>query len=135
MLQPKKQKYRKYMRGTRKGNAQRGQTIAFGEFGLKALGRDWITARQIEASRRAIVHFTKRVGKVWIRVFPDKPITSKAAGAKMGSGKGDIDQYVAVVRPGLILFEIAGVPKDQALEALKRASHKLPIRTKIIKRE
>ncbi len=134
MLQPKKLKYRKYMRGTRKGNAGRGNRIAFGEYGLKALSRDWVTARQIEASRRAIVHFTKRAGKVWIRAFPDKPITSKAAGAKMGSGKGDIDQYVAVVRPGLVLFEIAGVPEDQALEALKRAAHKLSIKTKIIKR-
>ena len=135
MLQPKKQKYRKHTRGNRRGQAGRGYFISFGEFGLKALGRDWITARQIEAARRAIVHFTKRSGKVWIRIFPDKPVTQKPAGAKMGSGKGDIEEYVAVVKPGRILFEIAGVPQEQAVEALKRAGHKLPIKTKVIKRD
>jgi len=135
MLQPKKQKYRKHDRGSRRGNAQRGNTISFGEFGLKSLGRDWISSRQIEAARRAIVHFTKRSGKTWIRIFPDKPITKKPAGAKMGSGKGDIEEYVAVIKPGRVLFEIAGVPKDQAVEALKRAGHKLPIKTKIISRD
>lgn len=135
MLQPKKLKYRKHYRGTRRGNAQRGNTISFGEFGLKSLGRDWITARQIEAARRAIVHFTKRSGKTWIRIFPDKPITQKSAGAKMGSGKGDVEEYVCVVKPGRVLFEIAGVTQEQAIEALKRAGHKLPVKTKIIKKD
>lgn len=135
MLQPKKQKYRKHSRGNRRGQANRGYFISFGEFGLKSLGRDWVTARQIEAARRAIVHFTKRSGKVWIRIFPDKPVTQKPAGAKMGSGKGDIEEYVAVVKPGRILFEIAGVTEEQAVEALKRAGHKLPIKTKVIKRD
>jgi len=135
MLQPKKQKYRKHNRGKRRGNAQRGNTISFGEFGLKSLGRDWISSRQIEAARRAIVHFTKRSGKTWIRIFPDKPITEKPAGAKMGSGKGDIKEYVAVVKPGRVIFEIAGIPQDQAVEALKRAAHKLPVKTKIISRD
>lgn len=134
MLQPKNQKYRKQFRGKRTGVDRRGSTISFGEYGLKALGRDWVTARQLEAARRAIVHFTKRAGKTWMRVFPDKPVTKKPAGVRMGSGKGDIDHYVAVVRPGRIMFELAGIPEVQALEALKRAGHKLPIRTKIIKR-
>ena len=99
------------------------------------MGRDWVTARQIEAARRAVVHFTKRAGKTWVRVFPDKPITQKPAGTRMGSGKGDISQYVAVVRPGKILFEIAGIPATDAIEALTRAGHKMPIRTRVIKRE
>jgi large subunit ribosomal protein L16 len=135
MLQPRKQKYRKQFRGSRPGNANRGNSLSFGEYGLKSLGRDWITARQIEAARRAIVHFTKRGGKTWIRIFPDKPITKKPAGARMGSGKGDIDTYVAVVKPGRVLFEIAGVPQEEAIEALKRAGHKMPIKTKVISRE
>lgn len=135
MLQPKKQKYRKQFRGRRAGMALRGNTVSFGEYGLKSLGVAWVTARQIEAARRAVVHFTKRAGKTWIRVFPDKPITQKPAGTRMGSGKGDISEYVAVVRPGKILFEIAGIPMGDAIEALSRAGHKMPIRTKVVKRE
>lgn len=135
MLQPKKPKYRKHFRGSRKGNAVRGSKISFGEYGLKALGRGWISSRQIEASRRAIIHFTKRTGKIWIRIFPDKPITQKPAGSKMGSGKGDVEEYVAVVKPGRILFEIGGVTDDQAQEAMRRAGHKMPIKTKIVKRD
>ena len=102
---------------------------------MKSLERGWVTARQIEASRRAIIHFTKRAGKIWIRIFPDKPITKKPAGAKMGGGKGDIEEYVAVVKPGRILFEIAGIPGVQAVEALTRAGHKMPAKTKVIKRD
>lgn len=135
MLQPKKQKHRKQFRGTRAGFALRGNTVSFGEYGLKSLGRGWVSARQIEAARRAVVHFTKRAGKTWIRVFPDKPITQKPAGTRMGSGKGDISEYVAVVRPGKVLFEIAGIPATDAVEALTRAGHKMPVRTKVIKRE
>ena len=132
MLQPKRQKYRKQFRGSMKGVASRGATMEFGELGLKALGCGWMTARQIEAARRAIVHFTKRAGKIWLRVFPDKAVTKKPAGQGMGSGKGDIDHYVAVIRPGRILFEIAGIPEAEAREALMRASHKLPFRSKIV---
>jgi large subunit ribosomal protein L16 len=115
-----------------KGIATRGNTLEFGEYGLKALSRGWFTARQIEAARKAIVHHTKRQGKVWIRVFPDKPITAKPAGAKMGSGKGDVKEHVAVVLPGRVLFEVSGVDEEVALEALRLASHKVPFKTKII---
>lgn len=132
MLQPKKSKYRKQFRGRMKGASSRGSTLVFGDFGLKSLGRAWLTANQIEAGRRAISHCTKRAGKVWIRVFADKPVTAKASGAKMGSGKGDIDKYVAVVTPGRILFELSGVPEEIAQEAMKRAGSKLPFRTKFI---
>ena len=132
MLQPKKLKYRKQFRGRRRGIASRGTTLAFGDYGLKSRGRAWLTANQIEAARRAITHYTKRAGKVWIRVFPDKPVTAKPAGAKMGSGKGDVDRYVAVVTPGRILFELAGVPKEVAQEAMRRASTKLPFKTRFI---
>lgn len=135
MLQPKKQKYRKHFRGARAGKSLRGSKVSFGEYGLKSLGCGWVTARQIEAARRAIVHYTKRAGKVWIRVFSDKPITKKPAGAKMGSGKGDIEAYVAVVKPGKVLFEISGIEEDQAIEALVRAGHKMPVKTKVLKRE
>src|SRR3990172_7191881 len=110
MLQPKKQKYRKQFRGKMAGTASRGVEVAFGEFGMKAMGRGWLSARQIEAARKAIVRYTRRGGKVWIRVFPDKPTTKKALGVRMGSGKCDIHQYVTVVKPGRILFEVAGVP-------------------------
>ena len=134
MLQPKRQKHRKQFRGSMKGSATRGAAVEFGEYGLKATGRGWMTARQIEAARRAIVHFTKRAGKTWLRVFPDKPVTKKPAGQGMGSGKGDIDEYVAVIRPGRILFEIAGVPETEAKEALIRAAHKLPFRSRIVKK-
>lgn len=135
MLQPKKSKYRKQFRGKMKGVSPQGSTLAFGDYGLKSIGRGWLSARQIEAARRAITHHTKRAGKVWMRVFPDKPVTSKPSGAKMGKGKGDIDRYVAVVTPGRILFELAGVPKEVAAEAMRRAGAKLPFKTKFIARE
>lgn len=135
MLQPKKQKYRKQFRGRLKGKAGRGYQVDFGEYGLKSLGRGWITSRQIEAARRAIAHTTRRGGKIWIRIFPDKPVTSKPAGVRMGGGKGDISEYVAVVTPGRVLFELAGVAEEEALEALSRAAAKLPIKSKVIARE
>jgi large subunit ribosomal protein L16 len=135
MLQPKKRKYRKDFRGRMKGKATRGATLAFGEYGIKALGRSWLSARQIEAARRAITHTLKRGGKVWVRVFPDKPVTSRPAGQRMGGGKGDIDRYVCVVIPGRILFEVAGVDKELAMEAFERAAAKLPFKTKVISRE
>lgn len=133
-LQPKKQKYRKQFRGQMPGIAYRGAEIAFGEFGLKAVGRGWLEARQIEAARKAITHHAQRGGKVWIRVFPDKPVTKKAPGTRMGSGKGDINKYVAVVRPGLILFEIAGVSRETAREAFARAGSKLPFNVKFVEK-
>jgi len=118
-----------------KGISSRGSTLAFGDYGLKCLGRGWLTASQIEAARRAITHHTKRAGKIWIRVFPDKPVTKKPSGAKMGKGKGDPDHFVAVVTPGRILFELTGVSKELAAEAFKRAGAKLPFKTKFISRE
>lgn len=135
MLQPKKQKYRKSFRGRMKGKSHRGSDLAFGEYGLKAAGRAWLSARQIEAARRAITHSIKRGGKVWVRVFPDKPVTGRSAGHRMGGGKGDIDRYVSVVTPGRILFEVAGVSPDLVEEALGRAAAKLSFKTRIIKRE
>jgi large subunit ribosomal protein L16 len=132
MLQPKKRKYRKEFRGSRAGNATRGANMDFGDFGLKATDRGWLTARQIEAARKTIMHHTKRVGKLWIRIFPDKPITKKAAGVKMGSGKGDIQEYVAVIKPGRILFELSGVPDVVAKEAFRKASHKIPMKTQLV---
>lgn len=135
MLQPKKRKYRKDFRGRRKGKSVRGSSLSFGEHGLKALGRAWLTSAQIEAGRRAITHSIKRGGKVWVRVFPDKPVTSRPAGQRMGSGKGDIDRYVAVVKPGRIIFEVAGVPKDLMLKAFEKAGAKMPFKTKIVSRE
>lgn len=134
MLQPKKRKYRKEFRGKRSGIALRGNSVDFGDFGLKALDAKWLTAKQIEAARKTISHHTKRIGKLWIRVFPYKPITKKAAGAKMGSGKGDIEQYVAVVKPGKIVFELAGVTEETAREAFRKAGHKLPFRTSFIEK-
>jgi len=131
-MQPAKRKYRKEFRGKRHGMAMRGSTVEFGEFGLKSTGNDWLTARQIEAARKTIAHHTKRAGKLWIRIFPDKPTTHKAAGSKMGSGKGDIDQYVAVIRPGQIIFELGGLPETDAREAFRKASHKLPMATTFI---
>lgn len=113
----------------------RGTTLAFGEYGLKAVGRAWLSSAQIEAARRAITHTLKRGGKVWIRVFPDKPVTSRPAGQRMGGGKGDIDKYVAVIKPGRILFEVAGVSEDLVTQALERAGAKLPFKTKVVKRE
>ena len=133
MLEPKKRKYRKEFRGRMKGKSLRGSTLAFGEYGLKALGRAWLTSRQIEAARRAITHSIKRGGKVWVRVFPDKPVTKK--GGEIPMGKGDIDRYVVVVKPGRVLFEVAGVSEDLVMEALARAAAKLPFKTKVISRE
>lgn len=135
MLQPKKSKFRKQFRGRRKGLSHRGNALSFGEFGLKSLGRGWLSARQIEAARRAITHHTKRSGKLWIRVFPDKPVTKKPAGAQMGKGKGDPDHFVTVVTPGRILFEIAGVSRELAVESMKLAAAKLPFRSKFISKE
>jgi large subunit ribosomal protein L16 len=135
MLMPKKVKYRKQQRGRRAGKAWRGSTIAFGEFGLKALGPAWITGRQIEAARIAMTRFVKRGGKIWIRLFPDKPITKKPAETRMGKGKGAPEEWVAVVRPGKILFEMEGVPQETAAEAMRLAAMKLPVRTKFVVRQ
>ncbi|MCX6725865.1 MAG: 50S ribosomal protein L16 [Candidatus Shapirobacteria bacterium] len=132
MLQPKKTKFKKQFRGKRRGLATRGADLAFGQFGLKSLGRNWLTDRQIEAARKAISHHTKRVGKVWIRVFPDKPITKKPSGVRMGGGKGDIVGWVVPIIPGKIIFELAGVSQEIAQIALRRAGAKLPFKTKII---
>ena len=135
MLMPKRLKFRKFQRGRMKGFARSGATIAFGQYGLTAQEPCHMTARQIEAARRAIVHHLKRGGKVWIRVFPDKPITKKPAEVRMGSGKGAPDHWVAVVRPGRVLFEIGGVEPILAREAMRLAAYKLPIRTKYVSRE
>ena len=134
MLVPKRAKYKKQMRGTMKGNAYRGIKISFGEFGLQSQGTGWISSRQIEAARRAITHYTQRGGRIWIRIFPDKPITKKPAETRMGSGKGDVFEFVAPVRPGRMLFEIGGVPKDVAYSALTLAGHKLSVKTKIVEK-
>jgi large subunit ribosomal protein L16 len=128
-------KYRKQFRGRMSGYSQRGNSVNQGEYGLQALEPCWMTSRQIEAARRAIVRYIRRGGKVWIKVFPDKPVTAKAAETRMGSGKGAVDHYVAVVRPGRVLFEIAGVSEETAREAMERAAFKLPIRTQFVKRE
>ena len=135
MLQPKRVKYRKSHRGSRKGKAQSGNTILFGEYGLQALECAWITSRQIEAARRAITRHVRRGGKVWIRIFPDKPVTRKPAETRMGSCKGAVDHWVAVVKPGRILFEMRGVGEDVAKGAMRLASHKLPIGTKFVAKE
>ncbi len=134
MLMPKRVKHRKQMRGRLKGKARRGAVVAFGEYGLQALEPCWMTSRQIEAARRAIVRYVRRGGKLWIRVFPDKPVTAKPAETRMGSGKGSVDHWVAVVKPGHVIFEISGVPKDLAREAMRLASHKLPIKTQFVAR-
>lgn len=136
MLMPKRTKYRKQMRGRMKGKASRGAEIHFGDYGLQALEPAWISARQIESCRRAMVRAMKRRGKVWIRIFPDKPITKRAAESRMGKGKGDVEFWAAVVKPGRILFEIGGeVDESTAREALRLASYKLPIKTKVVIRE
>ncbi len=132
MLAPKRQKYRKQMRGSMKGDATRGTKLSFGDFGLQTTDTAWITSRQIEAARRAISNYTQRGGRIWIRIFPDKPITKKPAEVRMGGGKGDIHEYVAPVKPGRIMFEMAGVSATIAKEALRLASHKLPVKTKIL---
>jgi large subunit ribosomal protein L16 len=135
MLQPKRVKHRKVHRGRRRGKANAGNKLTFGEFGLQALGCTWMTSRQIEAARRAITHHMRRGGKVWICVFPDKSVTKKPAETRMGSGKAAPDHWVAVVKPGRILFEVAGVREDIAREAMRLASHKLPIPTRVVARE
>jgi len=135
MLMPKKVKYRKQQRGKNRGVAERGAKVAFGDYGLQALERGWVTARQIEAARIAMTRHVKRGGKIWIRVFPDKPATKKPAETRMGSGKGAPDHWVAVVRPGRILFEMAGVEREAAVEAMRLASHKLPVATRVVVRE
>ena len=135
MLMPKRTKYRKMHRGRMKGKAGRGNTLSFGEYGLQALEPCWMTSRQIEAARRAIVRHVKRGGKLWIRVFPDKPVTAKPAETRMGGGKGAVDHWVAVVKPGRMIFEIAGVQEEAAREAMRLASHKLPIKTRFVSRE
>jgi large subunit ribosomal protein L16 len=134
LLAPSRTKYRRQHRGRMRGEAQRGSTIAFGEFALQALEPVWMEARQIEAARIALTRFMKRGGKVWIRVFPDKPISAKPAETRMGSGKGAVDHYVAVVKPGRIIFEIGGVSEEIAKEAVRLAGHKLPVKTRFIKR-
>ena len=135
MLQPKRRKFIKDFRGRRRGNATRGNVISFGDFGLKSQGVAWVTSAQTEAARRTITHHLKRGGRVWVRVFPDKPITGRPAGKRMGGGKGDIKTYVAVVKPGLILYEVAGAPASVVKEAFRKASAKLPIDTKFVSRE
>ncbi len=135
MLQPKRLKYRKQFRGRMRGKAYRGSNVEFGEYALQAVEPSWVTSRQIEAARRAIVRHVKRGGKLWIRVFPDKPVTQKPAETRMGSGKGSVDHYVAVVKPGRIIFEIAGVPEPVAREAFRLAGHKLPMKTQFLVKE
>jgi len=135
MLSPKRTKYRKFHRGRMRGKATRGHEISFGEYGLQALEPSWITSRQIEASRRTITRYTKRGAKLWIRIFPDKTVTARAAESRMGSGKGAVDYWVAVVKPGTILFEIASFPEEIARAALSLAAYKLPIKTKFITRK
>ncbi|MEX2355769.1 MAG: 50S ribosomal protein L16 [Thermaerobacterales bacterium] len=134
MLMPKRVKFRRHHRGRRRGKAMRGSTLNYGEFGLQTLEAAWITDRQIEAARIAMTRHIRRGGKVWIRIFPDKPVTKKPAETRMGSGKGSPEGWVAVVKPGRIMFEIAGVSEELAKEAIRLAAHKLPVRTKFIKR-
>ena len=135
MLLPKRVKYRRVHRGRMTGKAMRGNTVAYGEFGLVATEPGWITSNQIEAARIAMTRFTKRSGQVWIKIFPDKPVTKKPADTRMGSGKGSPEYWVAVVKPGRVMFEIAGVSEEIAREALRLASHKLPIKTKVLAAE
>ncbi|TDI53204.1 MAG: 50S ribosomal protein L16 [Acidobacteria bacterium] len=135
MLMPKRTKYRKVQTGRNKGNAKAGTKVSFGEYGLQAQERGWLTSRQIEAARIAMTRKIKRGGKVWITVFPDKPITEKPAETRMGSGKGNPEYWVAVIKPGRVMFEMAGVDEELAREALRLAAHKLPVKTKFIKRE
>ena len=134
MLQPKRTKYRKQQKGRNRGIAHRGSRVAFGSFGLKTLESGWITNRQIEAARIAMTRYMKREGKVWIRIFPDKPITAKPLEVRMGKGKGNLDHYVCPVRPGRIMFELDGVPKEVAVEALRLAAQKLPVKTRTVTR-
>ena len=135
MLMPKRSKHRKQMRGRMKGKASRGTEVTFGDYGLQALEPGWVTARQIEAARRALVRSMRRRGKVWIRIFPDKPVTQKAAETRMGKGKGAVDHWVAVVKPGRIMFELSGLDEEAAKEAMRLATHKLSIKTKFTSRD
>ena len=135
MLLPKRVKYRKQQRGRNKGMAHRGNSVAFGEYGLMSMEGTWMTSRQIEAARRAISGYIKRGGKIWIRIFPDKPVTQKPAETRMGSGKGSVDHWVAVIKPGRVLFELSGVAPDVANEALRRGAQKLPVKCKVIGRD
>jgi large subunit ribosomal protein L16 len=135
MLMPKRVKYRKHHRGRMKGQASRGVELAFGDYGLQALEPCWMTSRQIEAARRTIVRRVRRTGKLWIRIFPDKPVTAKPAETRMGKGKGAVDHWVAVVKPGRILFEITGVSEEEAKEAMDLAAYKLPIKTRFVARQ
>lgn len=134
MLQPKRAKYRKQFRGKRRGVAVRGAEVAYGEYGLKATTAGWVSSRQIEAARKKITYMTKRAGKYWVRVFPSKPITKKPVGVKMGSGKGAVETYVAVVKPGMILFELGGVSLEIAKQAFDKAAHKLSVQTMVVEK-
>jgi large subunit ribosomal protein L16 len=135
MLQPKRRKYRKEFRGRMRGVSAKASEIVFGEYALKAIERGWLTSNQIEAGRRAITHSLKKGGKLWIRVFPDKPVTARAAGQRMGGGKGDISHYVAVVKPGRILYEVVGMSEEVVRDAFEKVSAKMPFKTKMIKKE
>lgn len=135
MLAPKRAKHRKQFRGKRGGKATRGSEVSFGEYGLKAMTVGWVGSRQIEAARKALTHSTRRGGRIWIRIFPDKPITKKPPETRMGSGKGDVSEYVAVVKPGRVLFEMAGIPLEGAREAMRLAAAKLPVMTKFVIKE
>jgi large subunit ribosomal protein L16 len=135
MFEPKRRKFRKEFRGKMRGKALRGSVLAFGEYGLKALECSWLASKQLEAGRRAITHSLKKGGRMWIRVFPDKPVTGRAAGQRMGGGKGDIDRYVCVIVPGKVIYEIAGVTEEIAKEAFARAAAKMPFKTKIVIRD
>jgi len=134
IMMPKKVKHRKWRRGVSKGVEVRATELAFGSYGLKCLGTKWVTARQIEAARRTIIRYLKKGGKLWIRIFPDKPVTKKGTEVPMGGGKGSVDHYVFPVRPGRIIFELEGIPEDQAREAFSKAADKIPVKTKFIKR-
>lgn len=135
MLVPRRVKYRKQMRGTMKGDAYRGTRISFGDFGIVTEESGWISSRQIESARRTITHYTQRGGRIWIRIFPDKPVSKKPPEVRMGGGKGDIEEHVAPVLPGRVLFEMGGVSQEVAQEALRRASHKLPVKTRFVTRK
>ncbi|MBN2016139.1 50S ribosomal protein L16 [Candidatus Dojkabacteria bacterium] len=134
MLQPRKEKYRKKFRGKMRGKSQRANKVTTGEYGLKAVTRGWVSSNQLESARKSIAHYTKRKGKLWVRIFPDKSYTTKPAEVKMGGGKGDIAGYVAVVKPGRIIFELSGIEESVAKEALRRAGHKVTIKTKFVKK-
>ncbi|KKR30296.1 50S ribosomal protein L16 [Candidatus Woesebacteria bacterium RIFCSPHIGHO2_01_FULL_39_32] len=135
MLEPKRRKFRNDFRGRMRGKSIRGSSLAFGEYGLKALGAGWLSSRQIEAGRRAITHSLKKGGRLWIRVFPDKPVTSRPAGQRMGGGKGEFDRYVVVITPGKIIFEVAGISQDLVRLVFAKAAAKLPFKSKIVSRE